>query len=257
MPLDARREEADASRIVGLLLKGERAAVLHELSEFDGVAATQFRQGRFNLLLLDVVVLLVLAATGQALPWERAFDEVEKHVTNGLQIVSSGLLNALVSGNRSVPSSSSQIFAILVRDVLSFAILVAFGQTEVDDVDVVARRLRASNQEIIGLDVSVNYALVVDLLDSTNHLLANHQDCFEVKVSLASLEKVLDRWSEQIHHHHMEVLVWRRAIRADVIKARYTSYSTQAMSQRQKSDVTIVNEVEQAQVKVFLIAING
>ena len=66
-------------------------------------------------------------------------------MTNGLQIVSSGLLNALVSGNRSVPSSSSQIFAILVRDVLSFAILVAFGQTEVDDVDVVARRLRAAN----------------------------------------------------------------------------------------------------------------
>ena len=103
----------------------------------------------------------------------------------------------------------------------------------------------------------MNYALVVDLLDSTNHLLANHQDCFEVKVSLTSLEKVLDRWSEQIHDHHMKVLVWRRAIRADVIKARYTSYSTQAMSQRQKSDVTIVNEVEQAQVKVFLIAING
>ena len=77
MPLHARREEADARSVVGLLLKGERSAVLHELSEFDGVTSAELRQRRFNLLLFDVVVLFVLATTGQTLPWEGSFHQVQ------------------------------------------------------------------------------------------------------------------------------------------------------------------------------------
>ena len=42
MPLHASLEEVDACAVVGLLLKFERAAVLHELKELAGVALAQF-----------------------------------------------------------------------------------------------------------------------------------------------------------------------------------------------------------------------
>jgi len=99
VPLHARREEADTRGVVRLLLEGERSAVLHELSEFDGVPAAKLGQRRFNLLLLDVVVLFVLAPTWQTLPWERTLNQVKQYVANGLKIVSSRLLDTLVRRN--------------------------------------------------------------------------------------------------------------------------------------------------------------
>lgn len=74
VPLQARFEEADASPIVRLLLEFEGTAVLHELSEFRRVATTELLQRSLNLLLLDRIVLLVLAATWQTLPRERSLN---------------------------------------------------------------------------------------------------------------------------------------------------------------------------------------
>lgn len=62
------REETFACAVVGLLLEFQASAVLHELSEFGWMTAAQLFKRRFNLLLLDRVVLLVLATAGQALP---------------------------------------------------------------------------------------------------------------------------------------------------------------------------------------------
>lgn len=55
-------EETFACAVVRLLLKLQAAAVLHELSEFGRVATAQLFQRRFNLLFLNGIVLLVLAA---------------------------------------------------------------------------------------------------------------------------------------------------------------------------------------------------
>ena len=74
VPLQARFEEADASPIVRLLLEFEGTAVLHELSEFRRVATTELLQRSLNLLLLDRIVLLVLAAAWQTLPRERSLN---------------------------------------------------------------------------------------------------------------------------------------------------------------------------------------
>lgn len=61
-------KEADAGAIVGLLLEFERAAILHEFSELRWMTATELLERRLNLFLLDRIVLLVLAATWEALP---------------------------------------------------------------------------------------------------------------------------------------------------------------------------------------------
>lgn len=69
-------EKAFAGAIVWLLLEFEAAAVLHELTELAWVAAAQLLKRRFNLLLLNGVVLFVLAAAGKTLPWQRALNQV-------------------------------------------------------------------------------------------------------------------------------------------------------------------------------------
>ena len=127
VPSNARLKETVASPVVGLLFKFECATVLHELSKFRWVTPAELFKRSLDLLLLNSVVLFVLAATWQTLPWERSLDEVENNVTDCLQIISSTLFDTLVCGNRSISGGTSQVFAILVGDVLTFAVLVAFG----------------------------------------------------------------------------------------------------------------------------------
>jgi len=108
-------------------------------------------------------------------------------VTNGLQVVSSGLLDALVRRNGGVSGRSSQVLAILVWDVLTLTVFVALGEAEVDDVDVVFGSLCAADQKVVWLDVSVDDPLFMDLINAFDHLDCNHEDCLEVEATLASL----------------------------------------------------------------------
>ena len=62
-----------------------------------------------------------------------------------------------VSGDGGVSGRASQVLSVLVGDVLALAIFVALGEPEVDDVDVVAGRLGASNQEVVRLDITVDH----------------------------------------------------------------------------------------------------
>ena len=148
-------------------------------------------------------------------------------MTNGFQIVTSTLLDSLVRRDRGVSGGSCQVLAVLVGDVLSLAILVAFGETKVDDEDVVSGRLRSANQEIIRLDVTMNDPLIVHFFNSLDQLGSDEKNGFQVELPSTSLEEVFEGWSEQVHDHDMEVLVRDRAISTDVVQARHASYKNQ------------------------------
>lgn len=60
--------------------------------------------------------------------------------------------------------------------MLAFGVLVAFGQTEVDDVNNVFGALVRSNQEVVRLDITMNDPFLVNFLDSLNHLSCNMAD---------------------------------------------------------------------------------
>lgn len=64
MALAARLEQAQAGLVIWFLIELESTAVVHELFKFVGLASAEVFKGRFNLLFLNVVVLLVLGATG-------------------------------------------------------------------------------------------------------------------------------------------------------------------------------------------------
>jgi len=66
--------------------------------------------------------------------------------------------------------------------------------------------------------------LLVNLLDPLDQLSGDHQDRFEVEVSLARSEEVFQGWPKQVHDHDMELLVRHGTIRANVVEAGYTCY---------------------------------
>ena len=225
MSSHAVREETFACAVVGLLLEFQASAVLHELSEFGWVTAAQLFKRRFNLLLLDGVVLLVLATAGQSLPGKRSLHQVEEDMADRFEVITSRLLDTLVRSDGSVSGRSSQILAILVGNMLTLAVFVALSETEIDDVDIVTGGLGASDQKVIRLDITMDDPLLVHLLDSLDQLDADQEACLEIEASLASREEVFKGWPEQVHHHHVEVLVWRRTVSANIVKSRHARYS--------------------------------
>jgi len=60
-------------------------------------------------------------------------------VSDAFEIVSSGLFLALMGGNGCISGGTGQILTIFIGDVLAGAVLVALGETEIDNVDLVAR----------------------------------------------------------------------------------------------------------------------
>ena len=92
--LHAAFKEADNVPVVGVLGEAQASAVVHEFSEFFWLVLAQLVDRGLLLLLLDGGVLLGLGSAWQALPRERALQEVEEHVANRLQVVSSRLFVA-------------------------------------------------------------------------------------------------------------------------------------------------------------------
>ena len=151
-------------------------------------------------------------------------------MTNGLEVISSGLLNTLVGGNGGVPGGTGEVLAILVGDVLALGVLVALGKTEINDVDVVAGGVRTTDQEVIGLDITMDNTLLVNLFNTSDELSGDHEDGLEVEVTLARLEEILKGGSQQVHHHHVELVVGHRAVRTNVVEAGHTSYRLQQIT---------------------------
>lgn len=87
-------------------------------------------------------------------------------MADGFQIVSARLFNSFVCIDRSVSCSACQVLAIFVRDMLTFTVFKALCQSEVNDVDLILRLISATNQEVVGFDVSMNDSLLVNFLNS-------------------------------------------------------------------------------------------
>lgn len=124
-------------------------------------------------------------------------------MADGFEVVTSGLLVADMGVDRRIPSSACQVLTLAERDVFSLRILVALGQAKVDDVDVVLCAFCSANQEVVGLDVSVDNPFFMHFLDALNHLGRNVEHCLQVELAAAFLEQVLERLAEQIHDHHV------------------------------------------------------
>lgn len=119
MPLHALFEKAKTILVVRLLLELQTATVDHVVVEFLRHALAQVLQPRLQLLILNILILFVFVAAGQALPRQAAFHEVEHDVSNRFQVITSTLLLAFMGVERGVASRARQILPIAIRNMLA------------------------------------------------------------------------------------------------------------------------------------------
>jgi hypothetical protein len=68
--------------------------------------------------------------------------------------------------DRGITSSTSQVLVLPIRDVeVSLGVTVLLGETEIDNVDLVAT-LADAHEEVVRLDITVDEGLGVDVLNA-------------------------------------------------------------------------------------------
>jgi len=105
--LHAAFKQIDDVGIIWVLSEAEATAVVHEFFELFWLVTAEFIYGHLLLLLFNVSILLLLRSTRESLPWKLSFQEIEKHVSNSLQVVSSRLLVSNMCVKTCVSGSSS------------------------------------------------------------------------------------------------------------------------------------------------------
>lgn len=65
-----------------------------------------------------------------------------------------------------ITGSSSQVFTFTIRNMCTIRVSETFCETKINNKHAVFSGITAANQEIVWLDVSMNYSLFVYLLDS-------------------------------------------------------------------------------------------
>ena len=161
------------------------AEILHELNR---VALAQNLNGSCQLLFFDPFVLVPLVVGLESLPRKHTSQEVHGNVTDTFHIISAGLLNTQVSVDGSISGSSGQIFTLSVRDVFAISLDVPLGESKVEQEHFMAGFV-VTHAEVIGFDISVDEVPVVDVLDSGDHLIDEHQDCLQGELSEGVFKK--------------------------------------------------------------------
>ena len=78
-----------------------------------------------------------------------------------------------------IASRASQVLILTVWDVeVSLGVTVFLGQTKVNHVDLVAP-LADTHEEVVGLDITMDEGLGVDVFNTGNELIGEQQDRLE------------------------------------------------------------------------------
>ena len=104
-----------------------------------------------------------------------------------------------------VTSGTSQVLVLSVRNVeVGLGITVLLGETEIDNVDLVAT-LADAHEEIIRLDITVDEGLGVDVLDAGDELIGEQEDGLQRELAVAEVEEIFQGGTEQIEDHGVVV----------------------------------------------------
>lgn len=113
-----------------------------------------------------------------------------------------------------LPGSSCQVLVLSVGNVLASSVVSVFlGQSKVYQEQLVAVSSN-SHEEVVWLDVAMDEVLVVNILNSANHLVGQHQDSLHGEPPGAEVEEILEAGSEQVHDQ--DVVVSLLSVPSDV-----------------------------------------
>lgn len=100
------------------------------------------------------------------LPRHRSPQKVHQHISQRLDVVPPRLLDAQVCVDGCVSGRAGQVLVLPVWDVdMGLGVPVFFRQSKVNDIDLI-RPLAQAHQEVVGLDIPVDEALRMDILDT-------------------------------------------------------------------------------------------
>jgi len=124
--------------------------------------------------------------TYEALPWNRSLKKIDKHINYLFDVISSGFFKTHMSSNTAISGCSAKLFAIGVRYVISLAIDIILWYAEINNINLIACFVGVTDTEIIGLDISMDYAYCMHLLNNTEHLECYLQDSLFIKLLFAT-----------------------------------------------------------------------
>lgn len=105
--------------------------------------------------------------------------------------------------------------------LLRLGVAILLGHAKIDNVDDVGGlSSRSANKEVVGLDVTVDQILLVDSLDSREHLLRDHHNGLDGESSAAVVEQVFERWAEKVDDQNVV-----EALLAEVVDIRNAGYT--------------------------------
>lgn len=110
-----------------------------------------------------------------------------------------------MSVDTGITGGTSQVLVLSVRDVeVSLGITVLLGQTKVDDIDLVAA-LTNAHEEVVGLDVTVDERLGVDVLNAGDELVGEEEHSLQGELAVAEVEEILEGRAKKIQYHGIVV----------------------------------------------------
>lgn len=198
-------EDLSEVRVVRLVIKAEGTSIVEVDGKLVGETSAENLSGSCHLLLHDAVILLLLGSSLETLPWEGATAEVQHNVSERLHVVAAGLLDAQVGVDGGITSSSGQVLVLPIRDVeVGLGVTVFLGQSEIDDIDLVAA-LADAHEEVIRLDITVDEGLGVDVLDAGDELIGQQKNGLQGELAVAEVEEILQARAEEIKNHGIVV----------------------------------------------------
>jgi hypothetical protein len=113
--------------------------------------------------------------------------------------------DAQVGVNGGITSSTGQVLVLTVWDMeVRLGVTVLLGQTEVNDVDLVAA-LADTHEEVVRLDITVDEGFGVDVLNARDELIGEEENGFQGELAIAEVEKILQAGSEEVEDHSIVV----------------------------------------------------
>jgi hypothetical protein len=88
-----------------------------------------------------------------------------------------------------------------------FWVFVPFGQAEVDDVEDMLVLVQ-TDQEVVRLDISMQEAILVHVLDSLEHLDGQHQHCLEGELAATILKKIFKAGAKHVNYHRVVITLF-------------------------------------------------
>lgn len=156
-----------------------------------------------HLNLTDFHVLGSPRVRLDALPWERAHQEVHEDIAQCLEVITTTLLTTEMSVDGCISNGAHDAFIFPVGDVLTRGcVAISLCETKIDDINQTIF-LAAPDEEVLGFYIPVDEVSAMNELKPRYQLVDDHQNGLQRECTGTHGEELLEIGAEKLHHHHI------------------------------------------------------